>query len=28
MPIVGGTKIIPQLLHDTRDLLAEAWEAV
>ena len=25
MPIVGGTKVIPQLLADTRDLLIEAW---
>ena len=23
---VGGTKILPQLLGDTRDLLAEAWD--
>ncbi len=23
--VVGGTKTIPQLLRDTRDLLAEAW---
>lgn len=27
MPIVGGTKVIPQLLSDTRDLLAAAWNA-
>jgi ATP adenylyltransferase len=27
MPIIGGTKVIPQLLNDTRDLLAAAWEA-
>jgi ATP adenylyltransferase len=26
MPIVGGTKVIPQLLEDTRALLAEEWE--
>jgi ATP adenylyltransferase len=26
MPIVGGTKVIPQLLEDTRRLLAEEWE--
>lgn len=26
MPIIGGTKVIPQLLNDTRDLLAAAWE--
>ena len=25
MPIIGGTKVIPQLLNDTRDLLADAW---
>jgi ATP adenylyltransferase len=25
MPIVGGTRVLPQLLHDTRDLLADAW---
>ena len=27
MPIVGGVKVIPQLLADTRDLLIEAWSA-
>jgi ATP adenylyltransferase len=27
MPIVGHTRILPQLLHDTRDLLAAAWPA-
>lgn len=26
MPIVGGTKVIPQLLEDTRQLLATEWE--
>jgi ATP adenylyltransferase len=26
MPIIGGTKVIPQLLEDTRRLLAEAWD--
>lgn len=26
MPIIGGTKVIPQLLEDTRDLLAAQWE--
>jgi ATP adenylyltransferase len=26
MPVVGRTKVLPQLLHDTRALLAEAWE--
>jgi ATP adenylyltransferase len=25
MPVVGRTKVLPQLLADTRDLLAEAW---
>jgi ATP adenylyltransferase len=25
MPVIGRTKVLPQLLHDTRDLLAEAW---
>ncbi len=25
MTVVGHTKVIPQLLADTRDLLAEAW---
>jgi len=25
MPIVGHTKVLPQLLTDTRDLLIEAW---
>lgn len=25
--VTGGTKTLPQLLADTRDLLAEAWEA-
>lgn len=27
MPIIGQTKVIPQLLADTRDLLATAWSA-
>ena len=27
MPIVGHTRVLPQLLRDTRDLLAEAWPA-
>lgn len=26
LPVVGGTKTIPALLADTRELLAEAWE--
>jgi ATP adenylyltransferase len=25
MPILAGTKVLPQLLGDTRDLLAKAW---
>ncbi len=25
MPVVGRTKVLPQLLRDTRDLLANAW---
>lgn len=27
MTIVGGTKVMPQLLNETRDLLREAWPA-
>lgn len=27
MPIVGGTKTMPMLLEDTRDLVAEHWPA-
>jgi ATP adenylyltransferase len=27
MPVVGRTKVLPQLLTDTRDLLAKAWPA-
>jgi ATP adenylyltransferase len=27
MPVVGRTKVLPQLLADTRDLLAAAWPA-
>lgn len=27
MPIIGGTKVLPQLLSDTRQLLAESWRA-
>ncbi len=26
MPIIGGTKVIPALLEQTRQLLAEAWD--
>jgi ATP adenylyltransferase len=25
MPVIGRTKVLPQLLGDTRDLLAKAW---
>ena len=25
MPVVGQTRVLPQLLHDTRSLLATAW---
>jgi ATP adenylyltransferase len=25
MPVIGSTKVLPQLLHDTRDLIAGAW---
>jgi hypothetical protein len=25
MPIIGRTKVLPQLLEDTRQLLAKAW---
>jgi ATP adenylyltransferase len=28
MPVVGRTKVLPQLLTDTRARLAEAWAAV
>jgi ATP adenylyltransferase len=27
MPVIAGTKVLPQLLADTRDLLAKAWPA-
>jgi len=27
MPVIAGTKVLPQLLSDTRDLLAAAWPA-
>jgi ATP adenylyltransferase len=26
MPVIGGTKVLPQLLVDTRQLLADAWD--
>jgi len=25
MPVVGHTRVLPQLLRDTRDMLAKAW---
>jgi ATP adenylyltransferase len=28
MPVVGHTKVLPQLLPETRDLLAKAWSEV
>ena len=28
MPVTGHTRVLPQLLADTRKLLAEAWPAV
>jgi ATP adenylyltransferase len=28
MPVIGRTKVLPQLLADTRDLLAKAWNQV
>jgi ATP adenylyltransferase len=28
MPVVGHTKVLPQLLPDTRELLAKAWDEV
>lgn len=28
MPVIGQTKVLPQLLADTRDLLAKAWPSV
>jgi ATP adenylyltransferase len=28
MPVVGHTKVLPQLLPETRDLLAQAWDEV
>jgi ATP adenylyltransferase len=27
MPVVGQTRVLPQLLADTRKLLADAWPA-
>ncbi|ADP80358.1 histidine triad (HIT) protein [Pseudofrankia inefficax] len=28
MPVVGGTRVLPELLPETRTLVAEAWEKV
>lgn len=28
LPVVGGTKALPQLLNDTRDLLRDAWTSL
>jgi ATP adenylyltransferase len=28
MPIVGGTKVLPQLLDDTCTLVSEAWSSL
>ncbi|MGA8113620.1 MAG: HIT domain-containing protein [Actinocatenispora sp.] len=28
MPVIGATKVLPQLLADTRQLLADAWREV
>ena len=28
MTVIGGTKVLPQLLKDTRALLAEAWAEI
>jgi ATP adenylyltransferase len=28
MPVIGRTKVLPQLLTDTRDMLAKAWPEV
>lgn len=28
MPIIGGTKVLPELLEKTRDLLAAAWPSL
>ncbi|GAB3578939.1 HIT domain-containing protein [Amycolatopsis endophytica] len=28
MPVIGQTKVLPQLLGETRELLSEAWERV
>lgn len=28
MTVIGGTKVLPQLLRDTRELLADEWQAL
>jgi len=28
MTVIGGVKVLPQLLHETRSLLAEAWASL
>jgi ATP adenylyltransferase len=28
MPVVGHTKVLPELLGSTRELLADAWQQV
>ena len=28
MPVIGHTKVLPQLLADTRKLIADAWPAL
>jgi len=28
MPVIGQTKVLPQLLADTRELLVKAWSSV
>ena len=27
LPVIGGTKVLPQLLRETRDLIAASWPA-
>ena len=28
MTVIGGTKVLPHLLRDTRELLADEWHAL
>jgi ATP adenylyltransferase len=28
MPVIAGTKVLPQLLEDTRDLIAKVWSTI